>query len=558
MTLQTQQQRIWVYWLTLALAILTYFFGLDSLHIFKNGDEYVYAHILRETAASQNLLPLQSELDGMRNTKPPMIYWQGIVSTNWAQDWEHWRLRWPSILYTFLTGLLIFLLLRKKAGLEQAFTGLLLFLAFMTSYRYGRPYLTDSPMVFWLSLPAFVLLLNRPALFNSKLLFPVFVGFALGIGFLYKSFMLLIPTCLTFAVWYWRERDYRISTFLIYDAYKLILMSLISLGLFSIWFVFDPDPQAIVQEFVFQENVGKIKQNNSYLATLLWGQDGSSMWKLIIGLPFNTGLLFIPSVVMFYLAYTNRREQGATERMLWIWIAIYLVIFCLPTQRSARYLMPIMPALAVLLSLYWQRIPVWALRFSLFISILLIFVFTGLIVKLQSYFNGVASYPLTAWVIIFTALALNIFTLLKRHWIYQLTPASLLTVYLVLSSMFYPFDEEQGHYSVAVRARVANKAVGVPYNFRAKYERYGFLLPGADIIGYKSNDPFSFESLKQEFEYFAYQHPAGLVSEYGKCEVLGSRLDVRSRQSAKEGREILLENRMDHLFVIEDLLYCPE
>ena len=151
MIANSQKERIWVYWLTLALAILTYFFALDSLHIFKNGDEYVYAHILRETAENQHLLPLQSALDGMRNTKPPMIYWQGILSTDWGQEWVHWRLRWPSVLYTFLTGLLIFLLLRKETSLSQACTGLFVFLAFMTSYRYGRPYLTDSPLVFWLA-----------------------------------------------------------------------------------------------------------------------------------------------------------------------------------------------------------------------------------------------------------------------------------------------------------------------------------------------------------------------------------------------------------------------
>ncbi len=555
MTAPIQNKRLWIYWLTLALAIFTYFFGLDSLHIFKNGDEYVYAHILRETAESQHLLPLQSQLDGMRNTKPPMIYWQGIVSTNWAQDWEHWKLRWPSILFTFLTSFLIFLLLRKETNIEQAFIGLFLFLAFMTSYRYGRPYLTDSPMIFWLSLPAFILLLNRPVLFNSKLLFPVLAGLALGIGLLYKSFFLLIPVSLTFSIWYWRERDYKFATFLVQDVYKLILMGLISLGVFSVWFIFDPDPQSILQEFVFQENVGKINQEN-YLAKMLWG--GSSVWKLAIGLPFNTGLLLVPTLVMFYLAYTGRREQSATERMLWIWVGVYLLIFCLPTQRSARYLMPIMPAIAVLLGMYWQRIPVWALRIALSLSVLLILAFTGLIFKLKVYFGDVASYPTIAWVIIFAALMLNIFTLLKRNWIYQLTPASLLTIYLVLSTLFYPFDGEQGQYAGATRLRVNNKTVGVPYNFRAKYERYGFMLPNAKIVGYPSNEPYTFESLKQEFEYFAYWHSADITPEYGQCEVIGSRLEVRSRQNSKEIQEILLKNRMDHLFVKEDLLYCPE
>lgn len=59
-------------------AAFVHFFDLDGQHIPKNGDEYLYAHITRLTADSGHLLPLQSELDGMRNTKPPpLLFWQG-------------------------------------------------------------------------------------------------------------------------------------------------------------------------------------------------------------------------------------------------------------------------------------------------------------------------------------------------------------------------------------------------------------------------------------------------------------------------------------------------
>jgi hypothetical protein len=43
--------------LALVLAVATYFYGLDSQYIPKNGDEYPYAHITRMTAASGQLLP---------------------------------------------------------------------------------------------------------------------------------------------------------------------------------------------------------------------------------------------------------------------------------------------------------------------------------------------------------------------------------------------------------------------------------------------------------------------------------------------------------------------
>ena len=62
------------YMVAVALGVFTYFYGLESLHIPKSGDEYPYAHITRLTAASGHLLPLQSDFSDMRNTKPPLLF----------------------------------------------------------------------------------------------------------------------------------------------------------------------------------------------------------------------------------------------------------------------------------------------------------------------------------------------------------------------------------------------------------------------------------------------------------------------------------------------------
>jgi len=66
------------------LAIFTYLYGLDSRFAPKNGDEYPYMHIVRMTADAGQWLPLQSEMEGLKNTKPPLIFWEGIASTQWG------------------------------------------------------------------------------------------------------------------------------------------------------------------------------------------------------------------------------------------------------------------------------------------------------------------------------------------------------------------------------------------------------------------------------------------------------------------------------------------
>ena len=49
------------YLLACLLAVFIYFYGLDSQHIPKNGDEYPYEHITRLTAAAVSHRPIMGK-----------------------------------------------------------------------------------------------------------------------------------------------------------------------------------------------------------------------------------------------------------------------------------------------------------------------------------------------------------------------------------------------------------------------------------------------------------------------------------------------------------------
>ena len=85
-----------------ALAVVVYTLGLGGQYNPTNGDELVYTHIARLTAASNHWLPLVSELDHMRNTKPPLLFWQAMVAGDWGHHWTMAALRAPSLVYTLL------------------------------------------------------------------------------------------------------------------------------------------------------------------------------------------------------------------------------------------------------------------------------------------------------------------------------------------------------------------------------------------------------------------------------------------------------------------------
>jgi 4-amino-4-deoxy-L-arabinose transferase-like glycosyltransferase len=457
--------RLLGYGLATVLAVIVYFFGLGSDHIPKNGDEFPYAHVTRITASSGHLLPLRAEIESLRNTKPPLLFWQGIASTDWARNWELWRLRYPSVVYTLLTGLMVLLLGSKLSGRREAgFLAMLIYLAFFSTYRYGRPFLTDAPDVFWLFLPFFVLLYWERAAFESLWLVPVGLGLGVGVGLLYKSFALVVPVLLALVWWYSHYRRYEMATFITRDVLKIVLIGCVSLALFSLWFVLDPDPRAIVKDFILKENAAKFdSQGGGYVAKLLWG--GSSIWSLALGFPLDAGLLALPLVAVFYDALRRRAELTPAERRLWFWVIVVFVFFSLPSQRSERYLLPTMPALAVLCALSWDRINRKLFVVSLAAAAGVLALLAYLSFRLGQGLASVPLYGIGFWALLLGSTVFVVLAFIKSELTRPGLSVASLLVFLYFAAFLRPFDGPLGRYSQDVQAKVRGKDVWVPVNF---------------------------------------------------------------------------------------------
>lgn len=560
MSIQPAESRLRLAWYMLAtlLAVFSYFYSLDSEHIPKNGDEYPYEHITRLTAASGHLLPLQSQLIGQRNTKPPLLFWQGVVSTNWGQDWTLWHLRYPSVIYTLLTSLMVFMLGWKLSHkLETGFLALLAFLAFFNTYRYGRPFLTNPPEVFWLFVPFFSLLYWRAVAFESRFVFPVLMGASIGLGMLYKSFALLVPVGITLSWWYLHHRDYRLKAFLVSDASKVLIASAVSLALFCLWFVLDPDPQSVWKEFVVGENIGKFDpQGRSYLSKLLWG--ASSVWSLALGYITNAGLLMFPVSVLLFVSWKRRNQMPDQEKLLWAWVFTLFVVFSLPSQRSSRYLLAGMPALAVLCALNWHRISRKAFCISLVFVMAAIGVMAYFSMRLQHELANAQLYPATYWLILACTGALALLALLIPKFTQPCTSTAVILVLLSLAAFMRPFDGPFGTYNAAAQQYARGKDVWVPCNFRAKDEGHRFILPGSNAHGYRDDQGLSVPELAARYPLFAAQLPLNDIA-CANCKIIGQRLDMRSRQSIEELKEMFLQGKVfERLFVREFLIEAPE
>jgi 4-amino-4-deoxy-L-arabinose transferase-like glycosyltransferase len=484
----TSERPATAFWLILLLlGFAIYLQGLGGQYVPTNGDEMVYIHIARETTETGQWLPLASELENMRNTKPPLLIWQGMVAGGWGDWWTMAALRAPSLLYLLLICSGIVLSLR--AVTERWREGLIaacVFLAFLSTFRYGRPYLTSAPETFWFSLPLFALLWQRarwPAAGPGWLAHALF-GLALGVGLAYKSFALVAPAAAAWWLALLASESHPSWPALLRHTLRVAFSGLLALGVFALWFVLDPDPSSVWREFIVGENAAKFADTRGYWRAAL-ALDGSGIWSQLLAYAVNAGLLFfvLPGLAWLGLKQLPQLRRHwplpAAHAILLAWSLVWLLVFLFPSQRSARYVIPAMPAVAMLLALHWRDIPRgWYLP-TLLVAAPVLLVLGRL--AWVGHEIGLASAPeigLTLGILVAAAVCI-VTGLWRSAWSRGTAVLTTLLVYAAFNAMVAPMDGPVGRYDERAIASAPTGRIAVPSGFNGQFERFQFLLPGA-------------------------------------------------------------------------------
>jgi 4-amino-4-deoxy-L-arabinose transferase-like glycosyltransferase len=476
--------------LLLAAALAVYVCGLGSAYAPTNGDEMVYTHIARRTLESGHWLPLVSDIANMRNTKPPLLFWQAIVAGDWGAHWSLFWLRLPSIFYTFATTACIALLAHRMTGkVRSACIAAIAYLVFFSSFRYGRAYLTSAPETFWLALPLFWLIWKRitATTADRSLSFAAYAlfGVSMGIGLAYKSFALIAPASATLWTLILLTEKRLASRTVLRTTAGVTLSSVIALAIFGLWFALDPDPGAVWREFVIGENAGKMSGTQGYWHAALYG--AYPMWTQLLAYPENGGLLLFVVIGLAWLGGQTQWQRGGNFNadksfwMLLVWAGIWLAVFTIPSQRSARYVIPAMPAIALLLALCWDRIarPWFWLTLALTGVPLVILARIGWVMgelKIASATEVGVTLAMAAAGLVAVAAGC-----MCPAWTRAAALAACLSLYATFGLMVAPLDAGDARYDEALQNRLAGATVAVPNGFTGQYERFHFLLPKSTL-----------------------------------------------------------------------------
>jgi hypothetical protein len=535
------------------LLSLAYVLNLGSLYAPTNGDEMVYLHIARLTSESGHWLPLVSDLQTpngseMRNTKPPLLFWQAILAGSFS--WDLGVLRLPYVFQTLLTALLVGYLsiqvaskrIRVRPQLNGSIkTGLLaatIYLGFFATYRYGRPVLPSSTeSLFLFSVCALVMLRKpHPAWFAAG------AGLLMIPALLVKSFALAAPVGLWLFAALWISRPpfgLSMSKAAVLrfwqSAWPSTLAVLIGLAGFAMWFVVDPHPAAIWREFIIGENFStkfsEARSDSAFAILLAPLLNAGLLAPLVLGLCWVAG-----KDALHALRDKASGQIDTSQKLLWLWIFAWLLVFAIPSQRSARYVIPVMPAVAVLLALNAHRIhrAWWMLTLGLVASA------TAALGWIAFALQPLVDYSLVYFIAMVCVVALCLVGVFMARYRIAITATCAVAWLALLGALAMPFDGAAGKYDEAVVARFAGQKILVPQNFNAQFERYQFILPAS-----------------QPFPYAASQRlPASFVA----GDVIAARLVLRSRHAPAEVTWAKLSSRagVQALLVEREVLVLPE
>lgn len=324
----------------LLVAYLTLFHQLGLLPFFGS-DEPRYAQIAKEMSQSGDFIT--PTLEGRPwLEKPPLLFWM-LVASFTSLGPSEWSARLPNALLALILALGMAIFAGTFKGIRCGFITFLLLTTSLLYVGYARAASTDLPltMAFGLSLLAGFLTLRR-----KSYLWALVSGIAAGLTVLAKGFVALPLILLV------------LSLFLIITGRRfpfgpalVASVAAISVAMPWLWLAWVRNGENFLITFVVNQHLARIATDLHHHSQPFW-----YYIPVLLG-GFFPWVLFLPASAqsLWKRGRGIRTTEWESELFLWLWAVVPFVFFSISTGKLAGYILPILPSIAVLVAIEWDR-----------------------------------------------------------------------------------------------------------------------------------------------------------------------------------------------------------
>jgi hypothetical protein len=301
-------------------------------------DEAVYSHTALGMARQGDWLTPRF-LGRLALYKAPALYWFSGLSVKLAGP-SRVALRMPSLVAAALIALAVFAWTRRLAGPIAGLAAALLWVLNPLAHTLARMNLTDMPLAAW-TVGALAALAADPALGRKRS--AVLAGVCSGMAVLTKGVAGLLPLLMLAAWWIAARREQRPA------AGRLILAAVIAAAVSLPWHCYQlaAHPRWFWAEYIRDE-------------IFFWGAGAppqttaeSQAWFYVRRAALTDPLLLCLAVTAGAAAAWRRQAEA---RLPAVWIATVAAAVLAFRYRNIAYLLPAVPALAILAGAY---LPLW-------------------------------------------------------------------------------------------------------------------------------------------------------------------------------------------------------
>jgi len=323
----------------LLLAALTFFAGLGRGAI-TDSDEAFYAESSREMVASGDWVTPYYNYEP-RFQKPILYYWLTSATYLATGATEMGARLWAALAGV---GLVLVTAACGRRWYDET-TGLLAAAIVATNFGYfsiGRMALPDLPLTFCITLAIWAALVSTLEQERSTRKFVILAALGLGLGFLMKGPVgVIIPALVIVPVLMIERRSIGLNPA------DIVMGFLIMLAVALPWYVvmWARHGNEYLQSFFIGDNLERFATDRF--------NDPRPWWfylPVVAGglLPWTPlALVWLGPITQFI---RGRRSVGTVDLRLLLWAALPLIFYSLSVGKQPRYVLPVLPPLALLLA----------------------------------------------------------------------------------------------------------------------------------------------------------------------------------------------------------------